>query len=579
MGSKTARRTAERHFPIFHLRSTVFIEIEFTCTRIRVSWFIISPKFGERARQDVPADQVPKEPTCTIESCLSALQFPVCPSALGPMARAVSPEALTTAKLRVLSKAKSTLLAGGNPATLQKSAHTALDLNTASDDDIVNILSNVFGVGTLSVNRIITQRFVDGSYQDERDFNRRVRHMRFKRLYALGLAAGVNITLGPPTSANKTQNLASVIVEELHHGRRKKNRVKNRKGPTDALVIKENMLKEKNESKDRNATSDQRDKSKSIANFAPSSLAPREPSLISLAPMTSVTVTVASWNTARLSPYGRKFWKKIDHAVTLVKDSKADIVALQEVHPDALGTLCRVFTEATGCSWIAKNDSFGQTSDASLALLVRSSNIYLRQITPQNLKLKVNPARIVKRLDKNIPSIMNLMRPPQVFTVRMLRDGFPAVEMTLANVHISQMQARAELNLLAQNIASAGNELSVVDVVIGDFNASASESSTNGLRQAGFIEIFNRQGVSYDGSFGAVSSSTTVAGRWLDNFWVRKEFRPNVCDAWCFELSARRRSLKQSPRAYAAGRRAASSDHLPLVVVIDLPHNQTVHRE
>lgn len=458
---------------------------------------------------------------------------------------------------------------GGSVEALQERLRSQLDLNAASETDIVNGLSGVRGVGTLSVNRIVTQRFIDGHFLDERDFNRRVRHMSLRRLRRLSHSAGLEIKLG---ETDKAQKLRGGMTQSKKDESERSAKSQNGKaqcftvdtvGAEQVKRIGDGMIDNNIREVRRwtwSACSEMWDRDYSVGNVSED----------------LSTITIASWNTARLSPHTATFWSKVRHILTFVEDSKADIVALQEVNSEGLGPLCRALSQATGDSWILKHDAVGSMSDKSLALLVRTSTVTLHQVERRWHQAASNDSissliseEACNRVRKGIRT---LTRVPQIYSVRATRNGGKSSMVTLAHVHVSCSETRLETEVLGESLRHYEEEYDTngVTVLIGDFNASATEKSSDALRAAGFVEVFSPLGVTADGMFTTVSSSTTAAGRWLDNVWVREDLRRHVRNAWCFDVASRRRSLTQSQRAYAAARRASHSDHLPLMVTLDM---------
>lgn len=446
-----------------------------------------------------------------------------------------------------------------------------LDLNHASETDIVNGLTSVRGVGLLSVNRIVTQRFIDGHFLNERDFDRRVRHMSLRRLRRLSNDAGLVIKLGLTDGSKlseevtKTKGLGN---EGLDNGGKLDCKLDLKKsGPTEGNDNRTSGNYARTvRRRTRSECGKVRDNIYRVSNVSEQSM----------------SITMVSWNTARLSPHTGTFWGKVGHILTFVEDSKADIVALQEVHKEGIGPLCRALTQATGDPWIRKHDTFGTTSDASLALLVRTSNVVLRQVDDQwdrtPIKDTLTSVNTEKRFKSVRKGIRTLTRVPQVYSMRAIRNGQTSRTVTFAHVHVSCSETKLETEVLGESLRryskseeSKDSENSDgVTMIIGDFNASATEKLSDVLRTAGFVELFSPRGITADGAFTTVISSTTAAGHWLDNVWVRRNLRWRVRDAWCFDLASRRRSLTQTRRAYAAFRRAAHSDHLPLMVTLDM---------
>lgn len=457
----------------------------------------------------------------------------------------------------------------GTSDALTVQFQTQLDLNCASEADIVNRLSAVRGVGILSINRIVTQRFVDGHFLNEWDFNRRVQHMSLRRLRRLSHGSGLKIKLG---MTDDWKHPEEEVVDPRRHGgggvtegrleRKLNSKLDSKKGETaeESNNGETDSLARGVRRRTRNESRKLRERVYKISNV----------------PKQTTPITIVSWNTARLSPHTKTFWGKIGHILTFVEDCKADIIALQEVHKEGLGPLCRALTQATGDSWVIKQDTFGTISDPSLAMLVRTSTVTLRQADDHWNHGAMDDTWTFSKAGKRFRSvrkgIRTLTRVPQVYSMRATRGGQTGRTVTFAHVHVSCSETRLETEVLGESLRryNMDENSDGITMIVGDFNASATESLSNALRTAGFIELFSPRGVTADGTFTTVSSSTTAAGQWLDNVWVCRDLRRHVCDAWCFDVASRRRSLTQTRRAYAASRRAAHSDHLPLMVTLSM---------
>jgi len=109
-------------------------------------------------------------------------------------------------------------------------------------------------------------------------------------------------------------------------------------------------------------------------------------------------------------------------------------------------------------------------------------------------------------------------------------------------------------------------------LLVGDFNLNSDSIAFDRLRELGMVEIVRPMNGNalHPHPFKMIHGATTVGGQWFDNVWICEKSRGKIRDAWCFDFGGRCRGLDQSGYDFAAERRSCSSDHLPLVVRIQL---------
>lgn len=202
-------------------------------------------------------------------------------------------------------------------------AQSVLYLNRASDDTLREILTSVNGVGALSLNRIITQRFLHGHFASPHDFDLRISYLSFSRLQHLSRQHAITVSLRPPpppppsdTSTLQTPPLSISSTQTATRGAE---------------------------------THDHHD------------------------------LVLATWNTAHLSPKSRAFSEKLHHLLTFVRDSDVHVLALQEMSRAAVQPLTTALRAQCAGDWRVYQDTH---ADLSLAMVYRADRVHVRTPTP-----------------------------------------------------------------------------------------------------------------------------------------------------------------------------------------------------
>eukprot|EP00177_Eucheuma_denticulatum_P000650 GFKZ01001167.1.p1 GENE.GFKZ01001167.1~~GFKZ01001167.1.p1 ORF type:complete len:405 (+),score=54.15 GFKZ01001167.1:308-1522(+) len=374
------------------------------------------------------------------------------------------------------------------PANYKPPAKSAsfrpLYLNKTPSRHLSAILSPIPGIGIRSINKILTARDISGDFHSPADFDRRVKRLKFSRFSALCEGKGWRVVLGTTEGKLGTCEQDVWLEEEEDW----------RWGTMDAGED---------------------------------------------------VVTIATWNTGRMSRGSTSFCDKLHHMERLVRESGVEILLLQE--------LCRgVLTEITdilqreGDLWEVFESGVG---DASLGMVYRSDRVE------------------VEKVRTGVPEMIEgFLRVPEVAILRRVGEEKAVV---VINVHLWQKYPWREVNKLAGLVGELRKVGSVM--VAGDFNVNADSGVFEGMRELGMVEIVRPKGKEWNGHpFTVLQSVTTVGGGWLDNFWVDEDRRGDIVDAWVFEFGGRGKRLRQSGHQFAAEHKSQKSDHFPVVTQMRL---------
>lgn len=355
-----------------------------------------------------------------------------------------------------------------------------LHLNNTPSRHLSTILSPIPGLGIRSINKILTARDLSGDFHSPDDFDRRVKRLKFARFSALCEGYGWRIVLGTTEGKvrNSEQELWCEEVEDWRWG---------------AIDVGEDV------------------------------------------------VTIATWNTGRMSRGSTNFREKLHHMERLVRESGVEILLMQELCRGVLRDVSDTL-QREGDKWQVFESGRG---DASLGMVYRADRVQMEE------------------MPTGVPYMIHgFLRVPEVAVLRRIGEEKALV---IINVHLWQRYPWREVGKLAKLVGELKAMGSVM--VAGDFNINADSGAFGGMRELGMVEIVRpggKQGNIHP--FTVLRSVTTVGGGWLDNFWVHKERRGDVVDAWVFEFGGRGKRLRQSGHQYAAEHKSQRSDHFPVVI-------------
>lgn len=384
---------------------------------------------------------------------------------------------------------------------------SALKLNLAPDSELRETLEKVRGIGSITANKILTERWLNGDFLGTEDFNRRLSGVTFSRLATLCDENKLQISLAPSS--------------------RKMNEV----GSESEITFDESFI--------TRAGNSQR----------------------------GTCITIATWNTAKLSTRSPVYGTKVKNLMRLIRDSEVDVLCLQEVVRGVVNDLIGAISKELGTTWMVYESKYlgNGFSDASLVILYKSTTVKVRG-----------------SLDHRIPNIRRglcVQRIPQLafVTSRDYKAGDHPI--ALLNVHLSQSNPRDEIGQtceiaqMIEHFMSKHSEQSPF-VITGDFNMNSDSDAFTSIRKAGFVELVRpaskQRSVAEPHAFKVLRSATTIGGQWFDNFWVQERARWRVCDAWCFNFGGRGLMLSQNGYEFAGKKRTECSDHFPVVVQIDI---------
>lgn len=398
-------------------------------------------------------------------------------------------------------------------------ARQVLYINRVTDSQLIQFLSPVRGVGSLTINRIVTERFLHGHFLSEEDFDRRLSRLSFSRLAQLCKPNGITISFAPSDDSQQI-------------------------GPGDVNYL----------SVMTNSSAEYEEKPSKLQSRQTASVSAKK-SLGQSCTRETQTLLISTWNAAHLSLRGRAFEQKLHHLCMFIKDSGVHLLCMQEVSSRALSKVMDHILVESGHPWSLLRDNMN--GDKSLAMIYREDCV---RITP----LAVPQQEVT------------FSRSPQIA----IATPFHTTDSSIAimHVHVSQVQPGKEIVGLAgmvhdmvkrAKIKCSSSE--VFPLVLGDFNMNPDALSFIPMKKAGLVEMVGPQSAaSQSHAFRTLCDPTTVGGHWLDNVWIGLSARSRVRDAWGFRFAGRTRALSQSPYTYAADRRARSSDHTPVTVELDM---------
>lgn len=401
------------------------------------------------------------------------------------------------------------LSTSSNGALLQLN-NNKLRLNCASDMELKNKLDLIPGIGVRTYNKIVTERELNGSFHGGADFDRRIRGVTFSRLVQLCRAAGVSVSF---EDSNTTERICP---------------------RTPKLYINPMLWREVR------LVPEEGDKEKEYE-----------------------SIVLSSWNAGRMSRYGDRYEEKVAHLVRFIADSDADILSLQEVYGNVLRDLCTRLTKEFGTVWkVCLTDNAEEMQRSGLATLYRTRKVRSHS--------EIN-------ISDQFLALLPFKRVPEMFLFRIKGNG---KNIALINVHLDQTDPSEEISAVALIVRKLGQVLQTHStnttlMVVGDFNLNSDALAFSPLRDESFVELIRppRSSTWLWTPYRTMQSPTTIGGQWYDNIWISERSRSIVKDAWCFDFGGRKQSLIQSGYKYAALKRASCSDHLPVVVKIEVDHN------
>lgn len=365
-------------------------------------------------------------------------------------------------------------------------SHKILYLNQASDAQIVQALTYVHGIGTLSINRIITQRSLNGNFISAQDFDHRVARLSFTKLQRL--CAHHSITLSLLTAIVRASQISPITP------------------PASTSTVTAQPVFQKHPTQARD-------------------------------------IVITSWNATHLSHKRSSFLNKMDHLVVCVRDADTAILVLQEVSLSSIPAIQKQLSIHSSSAWTSYIEP---SAHASLAILFQPSRLSVTSCKPA------------------IPLPPAFARPPQIARLAD-HDGNTII---IVNVHLSQSDPAPEV-LALSDVVSGLQDSSECVCVIGDFNVDGNAHAFDPFLENNFVDLFRPVGTGTPPhGFRVVETRTTFGGICVDNFWIHARFRHLIGNAWCFRFAGRGKDLRQSSHAHAAERRAASSDHFPIVLCL-----------
>ncbi|CAN8072473.1 unnamed protein product [Agarophyton chilense] len=380
-------------------------------------------------------------------------------------------------------------------------------LNGATDEELSNDLQVVHGVGIRTLNKITTERALNGSFQGAADFDRRVKGIKFSKLEKA--CAEQDLVLSFETSTTKRS-------------------VRTRRGRP---YIHPSLL--------RGASSFAEEKRQQVKE----------------------DIVLSSWNAGRMSVYSERYEEKIGHLFRFITDAQTDILSLQEVCEGVAEDLCDRLREKSGVIWRCCEAYGGdEVLGSGLATLYRLDKFF--------------EYRGVRQLESLLIALP-FKRAPEIILLGTSERSDEYI--ALINVHLDQVDPREEIRAVASIVRKLRQLLqddlmNDTIIVLGDFNMNSDSVAFSPLREAALVELVRppaEPGLLWH-PYGTIQSATTIGNQWYDNIWISEGSRGRVKDAWCFDFGGRRQSLGQSGHKHAAQKRASCSDHLPVVVRVQI---------
>lgn len=328
-------------------------------------------------------------------------------------------------------------------------------------------------------------------------------------------------------------------------------------------------------------------------------------------------ITLALWNSAKMSPRSQRFITKCSVLERMVDDTPGlCVILLQEVCSGAAGEVARRLQVSSGQpAWTAvgcgsagpkhRSDSHAHPPGVSCQAAVFDGS----KVTC------IGEAYATSRSG----SMDLFVRSPHVTVFAKTPGPRESARKLLcvANCHVSLSEPRGELQKLpdlvdamrtacARHIRSLNRtdvnvEHAATFAIAGDFNKSADSADFDLLRRSVEFEALvmppraaralvdhasgtaaatrklstNGEGEAEDDHSPApiyLTTPTTSGGLYVDNLWLHRAVRANhLVDAWCYNPGGRDRSLRETSHASAGRLRSERSDHVPIVAKLRLP--------
>ena len=409
------------------------------------------------------------------------------------------------------------------PSTIQlcssrRNTKRIIYINQASDRDLMNSLSRIEGLGSISISRIVSQRTDNGPFQGPDDFDRRVFRLTYQRLRGLCDASGFQISF----QCDVTPSIPTTT------------RVPAKRKRAPVRYIDRQLLPSRTQSDDYEEYLD-------------------------LPEIEIPSLIVSTWNAGEMSTGSSAFSKKLNNLLRFVEDSKVHLLCLQEVMEDVPEEICRHLRQHTELDWKFLKQDFGpnEMADASLAVIYRNDMVAVES----SLERRLLPMSLAAAFAR---------RPQVIF----FRPQYNLDELyLLLNTHLSHRHPQNEIQLLApllrklEQFTEKAISVKPMMITVGDFNLCSDSIAFDEMRRMGFVEMFRApMSTAAPHPYETVQHFTTVGNKCYDNVWVQDTTRRRVKNAWCFEFGGRSRDLNTNAHRYAAVRKARTSDHLPLTV-------------
>jgi hypothetical protein len=447
-----------------------------------------------------------------------------------------------------------------------------LPVNSVSHSGLTTQFERTSGLSELSARYIVTERDLHGPFTDHSDFRRRVPgipHALLRRFFRLSFVEQPVST--PANSVSRPSDLAGLC------------------GAFEDVIVRDKACRVE----DVRLVVD--DGPHVVDNVRQFSRTDDDGTLI----------TFAAWNCARMSPKSPNFAKKCAVLERMVSDTPTlSVIFLQEVIACAtehVTSRLRSCTEDTGWTAVGCDG----TERGNFHAHPRTSGATCQVALYNASKVRCLADSYVA---SSAADSTSFNRAPHVCVFEPIVPGglAPGKLLCIANCHILQRAPQQELELLADLVRAMRNACArafrregrpglqcsgeVIYVVAGDFNRSSESTNFNRLREEeDFVELVQspRVSVSYahiaaevvDGAGESSSSvvmrylteATTSGGLHIDNVWMNRTVRrANLIDAWQYVPGGNGRSLQESGYASAGRVRSERSDHIPIVVKLQL---------